>query len=284
MNADRRGGRAIWLASYPKSGNTWLRLALKSLQDGGAAITLDDIATFAQMPLARRVFDGLLEVDSGHLTDAEIEALRPAFHDVYFGSDGVAELCKIHDRWFRTAAGRPLFDLGHTRAAIYIVRDPRDVAVSWARFANWPVDRSIRFLAGPQSMLRPASDRITGAIPQRIGTWSDHALSWIDESGLAPLVLRYEDMHADLPATLARVVAHLGWDATPSSIAGAVAATQFDRLADEEARRGFREKPPTAARFFHTGRSGGWRDVLTPDQAARIVADHAPMMRRFGYL
>jgi aryl sulfotransferase len=63
-----------------------------------------------------------------------------------------------------------------------------------------------------------------------------------------------------------------------------VAATRFDRLAEEEARSGFREKPESAERFFHTGRSGGWRDVLTPDQAAQIVADHEAMMHRLGYL
>lgn len=277
-------GRAIWLASYPKSGNTWLRLALKSLQDGGAPVGINDIARYALMPVSRRLFDGVLEADSGSLTDAEIETLRPALHDAHFGSGGAAELCKVHDCWFRTRDGRAVFDWHHTKAALYIVRDPRDVAVSWARFTDRSIDQSIRFLTHREALLRPDTDRITSAIAQRIGGWSEHAASWIDESGLAPLVLRYEDMHADLAATLASVAAHLGWDAPPSAIAGAVAATRFDRLADEEARSGFREKPESAARFFHTGRSGGWRDVLTPDQAARIAADHGIMMKRFGYL
>ncbi|PTS81566.1 sulfotransferase [Sphingomonas sp. HMWF008] len=277
-------GRAIWLASYPKSGNTWLRLALKSLQRGGAPIRLAELSSYARMPIGRYLFDGVLEADSGSMTDAEIEALRPAFHDAHFGSGGAPELCKIHDCWFRTVDGRAVFDRHHTRAAIYIVRDPRDVAVSWARFTARSIDWAIRYLARSTARLRPDPDRTNGAIAQRIGDWSSHPASWIDESGLAPLVIRYEDMHADLPAVLAQVAVLLEWDARPSAIAGAVAATRFDRLAEEEARDGFREKPESAARFFHTGRSGGWRDVLTPDQAARIVADHAPMMRRFGYL
>ena len=284
MSADQSGGRAIWLASYPKSGNTWLRLALKSLQEGGAAIGLNDIAHYAEMALARRLFDNVLEADSGSMTDAEIERLRPALHEAHFGTGGAPILCKVHDRWFRTADGRALFDSRHTHATIYILRDPRDVAVSWARFMDCSIDRSIRFLANQESLLRRPADRINGAINQRAGDWSGHVASWIDESGLAPLVIRYEDMHADLPAILVRVAAHLGWDAPPAAINGAVAATRFDRLAGEEARGGFREKPDSAARFFHTGRSGGWRDVLDGDQAARIVADHGAMMRRFGYL
>ena len=277
-------GRAIWLASYPKSGNTWLRLALKSLQAGGAPTALSELNDYARMPIGRHLFDGVLEADSGNMTDAEIETLRPAFHDAHFGTCGPAELCKIHDCWFRTSDGRAVFDRHHTRAAIYILRDPRDVATSWARFMGRSLDWAVRFLADREARLRPDADRISGGIAQRIGGWSDHVASWIDESGLAPLVIRYEDMHADLPATLARVAAHLGWDAPASAIAGAVAATRFDRLAEEEARSGFRDKPESAARFFHTGRSGGWRDVLSPDQAARIAADHHAMMHRFGYL
>ena len=277
-------GRAIWLASYPKSGNTWLRLALKSLQAGGAPIALSELNDYARMAIGRHLFDGVLEADSGNMTDAEIEALRPAFHDLHFGTGEQAELCKIHDCWFRTSDGRAVFDRHHTRAALYIVRDPRDVVVSWARFMAGSLDWSIRFLANSEARLGPDADRINSAIAQRIGGWSDHAASWIDQSGLAPLVIRYEDMHADLPTTLALVAAHLGWDAPESAIAGAVAATRFERLADEEARSGFRGKPESAARFFHTGRSGGWRDVLTPDQAARVATDHHAMMHRFGYL
>lgn len=277
-------GRAIWLASYPKSGNTWLRLALKSLHQGGASIGLSDLSQYARMAIRRSLFDGVLEADSGSMTEAEIERLRPAFHDLHFGTDGPAELCKVHDCWFRTEAGRAVFDPRHTRATIYIVRDPRDVAISWARFMGRSIDGSIRFLADRDAWLRPEPDRITRAIGQRLGDWSGHAASWIDESGLGPLVVRYEDMHADLPAILAQVAARLGWHATPSALSGAVDATRFDRLSREEAQRGFREKPDSAERFFHTGRSGGWREILTPDQAARIVADHAAMMERFGYL
>ncbi|WP_404372308.1 sulfotransferase domain-containing protein [Sphingomonas sp. MMS24-J45] len=277
-------GRAIWLASYPKSGNTWLRLLLKSLQEHGGPVALSDLSTYARMPIGRHLFDGVLEADSGSMTEAEIEALRPAFHDAHFGAGGPDELCKVHDCWFRTPEGRAVFDRHHTRAALYIVRDPRDVAVSWARFMGRSIDWAVQFMADRAARLQPPADRIGGGISQRLGNWSDHVLSWVDESGLDPLVIRYEDMHADLPATLARVVVHLGWDATPSAIAGAVAATRFERLADEEARSGFRQKPASAERFFHTGRSGGWRDVLDPDQAARIVADHEGVMRRFGYL
>ncbi len=277
-------GSAIWLASYPKSGNTWLRLALWSLLAGGGAPALTDIAEFGNVVTARRLFDEALEVESGHLTNAETELLRPVLHDVLFAPDRPAELVKVHDAWFRTAAGRPVFDAKHSRAAIYILRDPRDVAISWARFSNQPIDWAIAYLANPRASLTPDHRRLNGTVPEFLGDWSGHVTSWIDESGLDPLVVRYEDMHADLPGMLSRIAARLGWPVSDEALAGALAATRFDRLAEEERRHGFSEMPATASRFFVSGRAGGWRDVLTPEQAATIERDHEAVMRRFGYL
>jgi len=277
-------GSAIWLASYPKSGNTWARLALWSLLADGGAPALTDIAQFGNVVTGRRLFDDVLEIESGHLTDPEIELLRPVLHDVLFAVDRPAELVKIHDAWFRTAAGRPVFDARHSRAAIYILRDPRDVAVSWARFSNLSIDWAVRYLADPRAALTLDHRRLNSAVPQFLGDWSTHVTSWIDESGLDPVVVRYEDMHADLAGTLARIAARLDWPASDEAIAGAVAATRFDRFAEEERRHGFSEVPDSASRFFVSGRAGGWRDVLTPEQAATIERDHEAVMRRFGYL
>ena len=97
-------------------------------------------------------------------------------------------------------------------------------------------------------------------------------------------MIRYEDMISDMPGALTRMAEHLGWPVEPGAIAGAVAATQFDRLAELEKRHGFGEVPDSAQRFFVSGRAGGWRDVLTAEQAARIEQDHGAVMRRFGYL
>ena len=89
-------------------------------------------------------------------------------------------------------------------------------------------------------------------------------------------------MHADLGGTLSRIADYLDWPApSAEAIDGAIAATQFDRLAEEERIHGFSEIPDFATRFFISGRAGGWRDVLTAEQAATIERDHGAVMRRF---
>jgi aryl sulfotransferase len=277
-------GSAIWLASYPKSGNTWARLALRSMSAGGEDVALNDIAGFGSVVVGRGLFDEFLETESGHLTGEEITLLRPALHDVLFAAGKPPSLVKVHDAWFRTSAGRALFDAHHTHATIYILRDPRDVVVSWSRFMDRTIDWTIGSMADPTAMIRHGPRQLSGNVPQFLGHWSAHVTGWVDDSGLDPLVVRYEDMHADLPGVLRRIVHHVGWTASDEAIAGAVVATRFERLADAERRHGFAENPDTAARFFHTGRAGGWRDVLSAEQAARIERDHEAVMRRFGYL
>lgn len=275
---------AIWLSSYPRSGNTWARLALKSLSEDGAPVGINRLDDFGGVMTKRGMFDTLLDVDSADLTRDEIANLRPVVHDLFFAFHPAPRLTKVHDRWFRNPAGRPVFDAAHTSGAIYLIRDPRDVAVSWARFSATSIDVSIAYLADREARLADSRAQLYEHIPQWLGSWSEHAASWIDDSGLMPLVVRYEDMIADHHSALARMAAYLGWTVDDAAIARAAAATAFDELSEEERRHGFAELPDSAQRFFVAGRAGGWRDVLSAAQSAAIERDHAAVMRRFGYL
>ena len=274
---------AIWLASYPKSGNTWLRLALLSLREGGAPVKLSDVPSFGQHNLQRAQFDSMLEIESGHLTDDEAEDLRPEFNALFFGGKE-PRACKVHDAWALSPSGRPLFDAAFTHATIYQLRDPRDIAVSWARFTGHSLDQAIDTLGNPDAQLTTSGRRGSGHLRQRVGSWSGHIESWVDQSGLDPLVVRYEDMLAEPVESLRRIAARLGWEATDAALEGAVAATQFDRLSDQERKHGYAERADGTERFFRAGKAGGWRQALTPEQAARIERDHGRVMARFGYL
>jgi hypothetical protein len=85
-------------------------------------------------------------------------------------------------------------------------------------------------------------------------------------------------------AVLARVIERIGIPATTHDLEQAVARCRFDRLVETEAREGFAERSGPSLRFFRSGRSGSWRDVLTAEQAARIEAEFGVVMRRLGYL
>lgn len=271
--------RLCWLASYPKSGNTWMRLALISLRQGGAAVDINGNKLLDAAAYDRFRFDTALEVESSCLSAREIDDARPAAYRALAVELAEPTVAKVHEAFLRTGDGQPAFPPDITRGAVLMVRDPRDVAPSLAAHLGTSIDRAIAAMNDPGFTMGSNAQ-----LPQRVGTWSSHAASWLDQTEMPVTLIRYEDMLADPAAQLARAAAAFGFDAPPETLAGAVAATRFERLSDQEQSRGFRERSRSAqAPFFRQGRAGAWRTTLGPDQAARIEADHGAMMARLGY-
>lgn len=270
-----------WLASYPRSGNTWARLLLAALRHGGST-DLRALDRFGVMAVGRSMIDAAMACDSGVMTTAETQALRPHVHAAMAAATPGA-VVKVHDAWQRLPDGSPVHDAAVTHRAIYLIRDPRDVAVSWARFTGMELDQAIGWMADEAAALSSPSAAIGIQIPHGTGSWSDNVTSWIDDSELSPLVVRFEDMLADTPGRLRLIADHLGWRADDDAIEMAVRSTTFGKLARDERRSSFAERPSGTAAFFRSGRAGDWRAVLSDAQAARIERDHGPVMARFGY-
>lgn len=269
----------VWLASYPKSGNTWVRLLLSNLLAGTA--TPEDINNLSfndGIASARSCFERQTLADSFLLTAAEIERMRPAAHDAAAAERKGPVFIKTHDAWTRSTDGRPL--LGRAaRAALHIVRDPRDVAVSYAFHQDCATAEIIRQMGDPDDDL--SGGRLQ--LDQRLGGWSGHARSWRDQDDLPTHVIRYEDLRADTAGIFARALDFLGAEYAEEDVARAVRHTRFEELRAQEAAKGFRERASKAAPFFRDGRVGGWRDHLSAEQARTIERDHGPIMARLGY-
>jgi hypothetical protein len=274
----------VWLASYPKSGNTWLRLFLESALQGGAEIDINEPRARSPTAALRSAFDHLLDVDSSDLLVEEIERARPALYRAWAATLVRPLAVKVHDAWSRTDGGEPLFPADVTLAAFYIVRDPRDVAVSLADHFARPLDEIVALMAKPDASSGQIDDRSPERqLHQRLTTWSGHVESWLD-SGLALDLLRYEDVLAEPYATLGAVARKLDASIDDESIRGAIEATRFGRLQEQERRGGFVERVVNPGGFFRRGGSGGWRERLTAAQVARIEDDHRAVMQRLGYI
>jgi aryl sulfotransferase len=273
----------FWLASYPKSGNTWVRLALRSLQNNGAPVDFSDDSGWAPNAAWRHTFDEALHVESSDLTAEEAENLRPRLHEQLARVARAPMVMKVHDAWTMTAAREPLFAPALTLGAVYIVRDPRDVAVSHAAHLGQSFENTISAMANPGACAADAKNRLEPQLRQRLLTWSGHVESWLDAADIRVLTVRYEDMLARPIDTLGRIVAFLEWDASAEAVASAIEATRFEKLKQQEDLYGFRERTGRSSRFFQRGVSGGWRDLLAPELAERIQRDHGRVMARLEY-
>ncbi|HEV2675332.1 MAG TPA: sulfotransferase domain-containing protein, partial [Aliidongia sp.] len=168
-----------------------------------------------------------------------------------------------------------------TAGAIYIIRDPRDVVISYSHHQGKPVDYIIDMMRDEAACV--AGDDAT--VYEYLSSWSRHVQSWTHTPSSQLLVLRYEDMLDQPLKSFAAVPKFLGLDVPRPRLEKAMKLSSFKVLKAQEQRKGFIERPAQAdAAFFREGKAGQWRKILTPAQVARIEADHGEQMRRFGYL
>lgn len=287
----------VWLASYPKSGNTWFRLLVEtSLAPPGAALDINDLQVRGGIASARRPIDELSLLDSRLLTHREADWLRPGVHEALargeFPEIGVQwalpamspRLMKVHDAYTAGPDGAPLF--AAARGAIAIVRDPRSVASSLASYFNHSIDHAIADMASEDFELSARINGESTQVRQRLLSWSAHVRSWLDQTDVPVHLVRYEDLKADPATTFQAAMRFAGHEIERGAVEQAVGATDFARLQAQERERGFRESQPSRKHdkpFFRRGRADGWRDELTRDQIARLEADHGEVMQRLGY-
>ena len=281
---DGQGAPIVWLASYPKSGNTWLRTLLSNyLGDGAEPASINALVGHPDM-LLREVFDERIGLSSADMTQEETLHYRALQHAQMGGELPRPTFYKVHDACQRTPGGALLFPPGATQCAVYLLRNPLDVAVSYANHWDWPIGRAVAELCRSEATLSSHRRGVHFTLPQRLLTWSSHVESWLEQGELAVHAARYEDLLADPEAVFSGILRFIGPEPDSGRVAQAVEHSRFDRLRAQEERFGFEEKPSTCGSFFRAGRAGSWRDALSRKQVRALVDAHAGVMERFGYL
>lgn len=262
--------RIIWIASFPKSGNTWMRLLLAHLfLPRDKEIDINSINLFTLSDQRQDFYD---KANGGPFRTEDpavwirmrqkavrlIAASKPPHHFV-----------KTHARIARVE-GFPLIPPDVTAGAIYMLRNPFDVAISYARHMSVSIDESIALMADPDT----TNGRATGIL-ELVGRWDHHSRDWLGAPGLRLHKLRYEDLLTETEAEMRRLLGFLGAKVTDGDLRRAIRKTRFSELQKQEKQKGFKERPPQMKQFFHSGTAGGWREKLTPEQIGRIREEFA---------
>jgi hypothetical protein len=237
----------VFLVSYPRSGNTWTRFLIGNL------LHQDDPVTFGN-----------------------IESRIPEIH--LFPDRTLRRLARP-----RILKSHEYFDPRYKKV-VYIVRDPRDVAVS---VYHYSIKR--RDLPDGYPIAEFVSRFLVGEFFEDWGTWNEHVRSWHATREGKPgfVLLRYEDMLADPGRELAKVGPLLEVELRPEMIARAVelsSAAQMRNLENEQAhawkltKKTRQDKP-----FVRAARAGTWRSELPPKSVADIEAACGPLMGILGY-
>ncbi len=276
-------GDIVWLASFPKSGNTWMRAFLHNLfsnrersfdvnRMAGELLQSDGALMWFQM-LDRRPL--------AEWSPEDVASMRPRVNELIARAQKGSVFCKTHNA-LMTICGYPTINLAVTSGAIYIVRNPLDVAVSFADFMGFGVDDAIEHMATDN--LETPHDPAMNNVGIILGSWSQHVESWTGNPNPRLHVVRYEDMLDHPSKTFGATARFLGLKPSRQRLLRAIRNSSFKALRRQEDQRGFKEKPPTQEKFFRRGTAGHWRQELTPEQVERVCSQHRVQMERFDYL
>jgi hypothetical protein len=221
-------GKIVWLASYPKSGNTWMRAFLHHFfrnpdtpiplnQLGGGNLTTSETGLHWYQALDQR--------PPAEWSAEEIAAMRLEVQRAIAASVSGSIFCKIDSALFELR-GRMTVDLAVSAGAIYIVRNPLDVVLSFADYQGVTIDIAIKAMGMANFELPRDGDAITSPL----GSWTQNVRSWTAKPSPAMHVVRYEDMLADPQQAFGNVLAFLGVDAPQERIEKAVRHSSFKEL------------------------------------------------------
>jgi hypothetical protein len=274
----------IWLASYPRSGNTWTRAFINTLSHlmrdpDFRDVDINRLEEDSASESKAELYSQVLGKPAHRASAAEIASARPRIQAAIARQLNRPVFIKTHNA-NSLDHGFPLINMGVSAGGVYIVRNPLDVVISFAAFSNQTIDHAVEAMATPGYGVHTTRTHVRVIT----GSWSENVGSWTARPHPAIHVVRYEDLTADPVRYFGGVARHLLMTPSEDQLVRAVELTGFERLKAKEQAVGFAERPDTTTQFFRSGKAGQWRDTLTDAQVERMVAAHRPLMKRFGYL
>jgi len=276
----------IWIASYPKSGNTWLRSIITSL-----LYTTDGIFDFK-----------LIKKIKQFPTRNQFQEFTKNFNDIneiskfwLLAQDKINLTEEI--KFFKThnlncAVNKNSFtNKSHTLGTIYVVRDPRNLINSIKNHYNKGNDEEAKnFLISKKILSRVPKDN-EADIATLLGSWSDHYNFWTKRNSNL-LLIKYEDLILDTKKELERIIIYLKKFMTveinPEKIKNILNTTSFDHLKDLENKGLFNENvydsKKNKIRFFNKGPSNDWTKVLDKKIQDDIEKIFYKEMKELGYI
>lgn len=261
---------AYWLASMPKSGNTWVRMFVNAYITGHCDInrpmvTQSDI----QVPEYQRLSCQPLNA----LNPMEALFLRHAFllNAIKQKTKGAPVIFKTHNARLKIL-DIELVPKALIKGAVYLVRDPRAVAVSYAKHMDCDIDTAIYKLNHPFTYL---SGQTT--VGHYTSTWSENVDSWSQDD---VTVVKYEDLLENPEREFTRILEAYQIKLDKKKLSKAIKMTAKDKLAEQEKQHKFRE---CINHTFFYG-TPAWKETLTDSQCQQIELHHGEWMHKLNYL
>ena len=281
----------IWLASYPKSGNTFLRSLLTAYlftKDGN--FNFEVLKNINQFP--NNVTFEKLGIDISNQKEVIKNYIKVQEETNKRDGEGIRFL-KTHST-LQDIDGHKFTNLKNCLGTIYIVRDPRDVAKSYSNHNSTSIEESINYMkefnigGGVKSKDRK-NETIT-----HIGSWSSHYTSWKEFDKVDRyLLIKYEDLVKETEKTFLKVLTFVckltkkKLDLDKNKLKNVLNTTSFESMQKLEKQNGFNEASNFNGKkvtFFKYGAKNNWKKFLTLENIKKIEDIFREEMKELGYL
>lgn len=275
--------KILWLASYPKSGNTWFRAFLSALLTN-KEVEINNMITDGILA-GREVFEQISDIDSRYLYHDEAKWMLADVYRTVAQYHDQLSIIKVHDAFAYDKDGTPFLPPDVTHKAIYFVRNPLDIVGSLAHHMHMSIDQAVRFINNKSACLAPQQNNFnkSNQLRQELGDWTSHVKSWMTVDSFPIHVVRYEDMINSPVDTFVKATEFIGWQYQIDQIERAINAVGFNKLKAQEEQQGFAEFTRKGGAFFRSGKIGNWTNELDAAQIFSIVEAHGMCMGEFGY-
>ena len=283
--------KILWLASYPKSGNTWLRSIISSLIYTSEGIFNFDllklIEQFDKPERYRFVKD--INKDDYKKINLKIDCIAKYWIEsqkkitINKKINPIYNIFKTHSANL-SVNNKNFTNNDVTAGCIYVVRDPREVVISFANHRGASIDKTIDFMSDIGSYF-PFNQKTSLTLLSR---WDIHYKSW-EDLNCPILILRYEDLINNLYKEIQKIIFFLNKtmlidiNNKDKKITNIIKNTNIKKFREFENKFGFQEASKSS-KFFGSGRTDSWKKILNKNQISKIETMFKNTMIYFKYL
>ena len=275
----------IWLSSYPKSGNTYLRSFISSYYfSKKGKFDFDLLLNILQFTSVKFVKKNI---------NSELEASKNWVYNqkTFFSGDNV-HFIKTHNT-LDNYKGNPFAANDISLGAIYIVRDPRNLITSMSHHYSLNYDQAYAKLTDENASLLEKTRESDYSNFTFLGSWSNHYKSWKNSKDFRTLFIKYEDLENNKYETFKKIIVFINNLKKDSSninekkLLNSISSTNFSNLRNKEENEGFEESVYSSfgkkKRFFNLGFNNRWQKILPKNILLKLNNSLQNELNDLGY-